>query len=128
MKPAAAVAIVKTVCGADVTKKIESVPLSDNSIKCRIDLISDNILAQLIVALKKAGIFSLQTDESVDIADCYPQLMVLVRYRGEDDILEEFLFCNALSSSTTAEDIFKGQTGMKSYKFIRTFLLIKQIL
>ena len=50
MKPAA-VAMVKTVSGADVAKKIESVSLSDKGIKCRIYLISDNILAQLIVEL-----------------------------------------------------------------------------
>ncbi len=104
VKPAA-VAMVKTIGGADIAKKVESVPLSDNSIKRRIDLISEDILAQLIVALKKAGTFSLQTDESVDIAG-NPQLMVFVRYRGEDDIQEEFLFCNALSTTTTGEDIF----------------------
>ncbi|KAK3892273.1 hypothetical protein Pcinc_003894 [Petrolisthes cinctipes] len=46
-----------------------------------------------------------QTDESVDIAG-EPQLMVFVRYIGDDRILEEFLFCNALSTTTTGEDIF----------------------
>jgi len=97
--------MVKTIGGADIAKKVESVPLSDSSIKRRIDLISEDILAQLIVALKKSGKFSLQTDESVDIS-VSPQLMVFVRYKGEEDINEEFLFCNALSTTTTGEDIF----------------------
>ena len=63
---------------------------------------------------KKKRKFSLQT-ESVDIAGD-PQLMVFVRYSGEDDILEEFLFCNALSSTTTGEDIFHMDSNfLKKY-------------
>lgn len=57
------------------------------------------------MALKKAGKFSLQTDESMDIV-ISAQVMVVVKYRGEYDIQEEFLFCNALTTTTTGEELF----------------------
>lgn len=85
VKPAA-LATVKTLSGAEIVKKVESLPLSDNSIKHRIGLISEDILAQLIVAMKKAGKFSLQTDEFMDDAGNV-QLIVYVWYRREYDIL-----------------------------------------
>ena len=52
VKPAA-VAMLETTGAADIAKKVESTPLSDNSMKPRIDLMSGDILAQLITALKK---------------------------------------------------------------------------
>ena len=57
----AVVAMAMTIGAADITKKVESTPLSDNSIKRRIDSIDRGT--------EKAGKFSLQTDQSVDTAD-----------------------------------------------------------
>jgi hypothetical protein len=87
-------------------RKEIDIPLSNNSVKRRIYLISKDILDQVITSLEKSGQFSLQTDESVDIGD-NPQLMVFVRYKGEVNYLEEFLFCSSLSTITRGEDIFQ---------------------
>ena len=89
----------------DIVEKVESIPLSVNSIKCRIGPLREDMLAQLIVVLKNAGKFSLQTDESVDTGG-NSQLMVFISCRGEEDMHEEFLFCSRLSSTTTREDAF----------------------
>ena len=58
----AAVAVIKAIGVASIANKFKSILLSYNSIECRIDLISEDILGQLIVALKKAGKSFLQTE------------------------------------------------------------------
>lgn len=105
VKPAA-IDMVRTVCGDDVAKKIQEIPLSNDTVHSRIIDMSNDIKSQLIESLKKSGQFSLQLDESTDISDD-AQLMAYVRYQGADDIKEEFLFCKPLHTTTTGEDIFK---------------------
>lgn len=104
IKPAA-IAMARTVCGDEIAKKLEMVPISNDTVKKRIDLMSLDILEQLITDLKKAIKFSIQIDESVDIED-FPQLLVYVRYRTPQNFNEEFLFCEKLSGTTTGADIF----------------------
>ena len=48
--------------------------------------------------------FSIQVDESTDVASC-SQLLVFVRYIIMEDIKEEFLYCKALKTSATAHDV-----------------------
>jgi hypothetical protein len=78
---------------------MDTIPPSNNSVKQRIDLISEDILDQVITSLKKAGKFSLQTVESFDTGDD-PRLMVFIRYKREVNYHEEFLFCSSLSTTT----------------------------
>ena len=47
----------------------------------------------------------MQIDESTDISDD-AQLLVYVRYLGENTLEEEFLFCKALETTTRGEDMF----------------------
>ena len=56
--------------------------------------------------MKSSNFFSLQLDESTYCSD-YVQLIVFVRYQGQNDMIDEFLFCNPLTTTTTGEDIFK---------------------
>ena len=56
--------------------------------------------------LKKKIYFSLQIDESTDLTN-FAQLMTYIRYDTAESIEEEFLFCEALSSRTTSDEIFK---------------------
>ncbi|KAI4816686.1 hypothetical protein KUCAC02_009002 [Chaenocephalus aceratus] len=61
-------------------------------------------------------LFSLQLDESVDVAGI-PQLMVFARYISGKDIKEEFLFCDQLHTTTRGEDIFRVvDTHLKELK------------
>lgn len=62
VKPAAVV-MVKTLGGADIVKKVKSVPLSDTTIQRKVYPTLENILSQLIVELKNARIFFLQANE-----------------------------------------------------------------
>ena len=55
--------------------------------------------------MKKAGKWSYQLDESADTRK-NPQLMVYVRYEGDMDLKEEFLFCILLTTTATGADIF----------------------
>ena len=47
IKPAA-ISMVRMVCADDIANKLELIPLSDNTVKRRIDLMSENILKQLV--------------------------------------------------------------------------------
>ena len=49
--------------------------------------------------------FSLQLDETTDVAQC-SQLLVFVRYVSSGSIKEEFLFCKPLVATTKAADVF----------------------
>jgi hypothetical protein len=73
-------------------------------VKSRIEDMAKNIEETLIHRIQI--VFSLQVDESTDIAD-NANLMYFVRYDYKDSIQEDFLFCKPLSTITTADEIFK---------------------
>lgn len=105
VKPAA-IDMVKTVCGEDVARKLEIIPLSNDTVRRRIVDMSLDIKHQVVDRIKAKGAFSLQLDESTDVSD-NAQLLVCVKYEGPVDLEEEFLFCRALPTTTTGEDIFQ---------------------
>ena len=104
IKPAA-VEMARVVCGESVAKKIDQIPLSNNTVHSRINDISNDVKCQLIDLLKMSGKFSLQLDESTDVSD-QAQLMTYIRFEGQTKMHEEFLFCKPLLTTTTGEDIF----------------------
>ena len=67
---------------------------------------SEDILQQVIADVKASPIkASLQLDESTDVSlRC--QLLVFVRYVKEKKVVEEFLFCEPLKTTTKAMDVF----------------------
>ena len=71
----------------------------------RIADLSLNIKNQVVARMKKAGKWSYQLDESTDTGKNV-QLMAYVRYEGELDLEEEFLFCTPLTTTATGADIF----------------------
>ncbi|XP_014667304.1 PREDICTED: protein ZBED8-like isoform X5 [Priapulus caudatus] len=101
IKPCA-LEMVQLMCGEQHCKGLETIPLSDNVIKRRIDDIADDILISEI----KASLYkiSVKLDESTDCAQC-SQLLVFVRYMHECDIKEEFLFSEPLVTTTKATDV-----------------------
>ena len=86
--------------------KLAMVPFSNDTIKRRIQEISEDILQQTIASVKRSGKFSLQLDETTDIGND-TQLMVFVRYLDTNDYMEQFLFCCPLAKNNTGEQIFK---------------------
>ena len=75
----------------DYGYKLAMVPFSNDTIKRRIQEISEDILQQTIASVKRSGKFSLQLDETTDIGND-TQLMVFVRYLDTNDYMEQFCF------------------------------------
>ncbi|XP_010778516.1 zinc finger BED domain-containing protein 5-like [Notothenia coriiceps] len=92
--------------GPDAANELSKVPSSDNTIKRRIDDMSEDIEEHLAEKLQASGRFSLQIDESTDISGA-AQLLANVRYVDADSIKETFLFCKEMESHTTGEEIFR---------------------
>ena len=103
VKPCA-VNMVKLILGETSAKKIQQVSLSNDTIKRRISLMATDIKQQVIAEIKSFSMFSIQVDESTDVASC-SQLLVFVRYIHREDVKEEFLYCKALATSATAQDV-----------------------
>ena len=86
----------------NVASKRQSVSLSNNTVKSHIAALSLNIV---VTRMKRAGKWSYQLDESTDTRK-NAQLMVFVRYEGDIDLEEEFLFCTPPTTTATGADIF----------------------
>ncbi len=85
--------------------KIKTVPLSNDTVSCRIDKMGTDIVEQLLDKLRAGESFSLQLDESVDVSG-QAQLVAFARYVDTSDIRQHILFCKTLEGRTTGEDIF----------------------
>nr|XP_008103991.1 PREDICTED: SCAN domain-containing protein 3 isoform X1 [Anolis carolinensis]XP_008103992.1 PREDICTED: SCAN domain-containing protein 3 isoform X1 [Anolis carolinensis]XP_008103993.1 PREDICTED: SCAN domain-containing protein 3 isoform X1 [Anolis carolinensis]XP_008103994.1 PREDICTED: SCAN domain-containing protein 3 isoform X1 [Anolis carolinensis]XP_008103995.1 PREDICTED: SCAN domain-containing protein 3 isoform X1 [Anolis carolinensis]XP_008103997.1 PREDICTED: SCAN domain-containing protei len=99
--------IVQVMIGDEFVTKLSALPLSNDTVRRRINDLSADILGQVIQEIKSAPlpIFSIQLDESTDVANC-SQLLVYVRYINDDDFKDEFLFYKPLETTTTAHDVF----------------------
>ena len=104
IKPAAEV-MTRLMCGGEQEKKLELIPLSNDTITRRIKDMSIDIKQQLIARVHKSVNFAIQLDEINDISS-NAQLMVYVRYQGSRDIEEDILFCQSLDTTTKGIDIF----------------------
>lgn len=97
--------MVNCMLGEKAAKTLDKIPLSDNTVSRRIDSIYTDIFNQLISRIKNSEFFSLQIDESTDVANL-ANLLVYVRYLFENTVHEDFLFCRPLVTHSTGEDIF----------------------
>ncbi len=100
--------MVKRVLGDASERKIQQISLSNDTVKRRINEMSDDIKEKVIQEIKSspAGMFAIQLDESTDVSSC-AQLLVFVRYVFLCDIKEEYLLCTQLETTTTAEDVME---------------------
>ena len=64
--------MVDEMCGDDQVKKLSVVSVSNNTIKRWIDVVADDILAQVVAEVKASPLktFALQFDESTDVSSC----------------------------------------------------------
>ncbi|XP_075325271.1 LOW QUALITY PROTEIN: zinc finger BED domain-containing protein 5-like [Odontesthes bonariensis] len=93
-------------CGEKESKKLDLVPLSKDSVSRRIRSMSEDVLETLIQRIKNSRFYSLQLDETTDVADL-ANLLVCVRYEYKGAAHEDFLCCRPLETKTTAEHIFQ---------------------
>ena len=85
--------------------KIKKVPVSDNAISRRIDDMSTDIESNVADRVKRADMFALQADESIDVSG-RAQLLLFIRFVDEEEIVENFLCCKELTATTTGQNIF----------------------
>ena len=67
---------------------------------------SNDVLQQIVHQVKKSPLYSIQLDESTDLAG-FPQLSVFIRYINNATVSGDFLFCKALKLHTKGKDIFQ---------------------
>ena len=97
--------VISTVMEKDPTPVLQAVPLSDSTVKRRIDEMGANIEEKLCEVLRKTT-FSLQLDETTT-SDNNALLMAYVRYIADGKIMEELLFCKCLETDPKGQTIFQ---------------------
>ncbi|XP_068207496.1 protein FAM200C-like [Palaemon carinicauda] len=80
------------------------ISLSNNTIRSRINDMAESIKNQVVQKVRGSQFFSIQLDESTDVANL-SQLLVFVRYTTEKGIAEELLFCNPLQTTAKSQDV-----------------------
>ena len=75
---------------------------------------------QVIAEIRSFPMFAVQLDESTDVASC-SQLLVFLRYIRKENVKEEFLYCNSLETTTTAQDVMNAEvrSGKSFVAYIR---------
>ncbi|XP_060856041.1 zinc finger MYM-type protein 6-like [Metopolophium dirhodum] len=105
----AAIDLCTEILGKEAANKLKTIPASNNTVQRRIVDISENIKQQLLNRLssKPMNLFSIQLDESTDVQN-KAILSVFIRYYYDENIHEDVLYCNSLSTTTTGADIYSS--------------------
>ena len=97
--------LVERVFGEQAVAKLNAVSLSDDTMRRRIEEMSDDIADQILAAIKELKFqFAIQVDESTDITN-YCQLLVYVRYAQANIMKTELLMNHEVSITTKGKDI-----------------------
>uniref|UniRef100_A0A9J7Z8E8 DUF4371 domain-containing protein n=1 Tax=Cyprinus carpio carpio TaxID=630221 RepID=A0A9J7Z8E8_CYPCA len=99
-----AVDMCRELLGDAAATKIQSIPLSDDTVARRIVDMSDDIECQLVERIKASPYFAIQLDESTDISNS-ALLLVFVRYCMDSNLCEDLLFCKELPTRTAADNV-----------------------
>lgn len=86
------------------TQELNALPLSNDTVRRRIDEIGDDLESQLVSILQKTK-FSLALDEST-VRDSECLLLGYARFIHDSEFVEEMLFCKSMTTTTTAQDIY----------------------
>lgn len=94
--------IVKCMLGENAEKEISLVPLSNDTVSWRIHDISSDIQSHLSEKLSDGRVFTLQLDELTDLC----QLLSFIRFVDNDSIIEQYLSCSELPTTSTGADVY----------------------
>ncbi|XP_025414925.1 zinc finger BED domain-containing protein 5-like [Sipha flava] len=98
------VKVVKCMADEKTATMISNIPLSNNTVRSRIQDLSHEVKDTIISRIGQTK-FSLQLDESTDVAGL-AVMMTFVRYEFSGIFHEDILFCKPLPSSTSGSEIF----------------------
>ena len=87
-------------------RKLDKVPVSNNTVCRRIQDMADYSKSHLVRRVAESPFFAIQLDKSTDVTN-FPQLLVNVRFVYDFETIEDFLFCKPLEGRTTSVEIFK---------------------
>ena len=107
VKPSIIVAA-ELVLGKDKANMLSQIALSNDTVKGRIDELSQDIKDQLLNLIKESLFFSIQCDEMTEmtnIGSC-SQLLLYARFLSVNTIKEEMLFCRQMKGRATSAEIF----------------------
>lgn len=108
--------VVSIIFGQSSAEKLNSIPLSRQTIGRRVSEMACDVKNQLVARLKKSVYFTLQFDESTDVAN-EAILVGFVRYTHEGKILEDIFCFYSLPERTTGEKIFEAiEQKMNEYQ------------
>lgn len=93
--------IVEELCGPQEGENVKSVPLSNNTVKYRIDQMAENCKKQLHEKLRKVP-FAIHLDETTTVAG-ESVLIVYLQYVDRDELKWDILVSTNLSTITTGE-------------------------
>ena len=85
-------------------QELKALHLSNDTVRCRLDAIANDIKTQLMGILKNAK-FSLALDETT-VCNSEALLLAYVRLQYDSQFMEEILFCESLQTTTTAKNIY----------------------
>ena len=95
--------LVKRVFGEQAIAKLNAFSYSDNTIKCRIEKMPDDIVDQILAEIKESKFeFAIELDESTDITN-YCQLLVYARYAQTNIMKTELLLNHEVSTTIKRE-------------------------
>ncbi|XP_071057028.1 zinc finger BED domain-containing protein 5-like [Onthophagus taurus] len=104
IKPAVKI-MAEVMIGDKAKQTLDRIPLSNNTVHRRIIDMANNVKQMLFSDISQSRYYALQVDESSDTTN-FANLMAFVRYEKNQEIHDDFLFCQPLLGHTTGEDIF----------------------
>ena len=98
--------VIKTVLHKSPEQVIKSIPLSDNSVRRRVDKIAENVEETLSKMLMTTE-FSLQLDEST-LPGNESLLLAYIRFIKGGSLCQELLFAHLLETDTKGESVYRA--------------------